>query len=283
MIKRLLLCLLLFAAFLSACQGVGDYTVGVLGAPVEARQRLTVFAAASLTEAFTAIGAQFEAAHPNVQVVFNYAGSQQLAYQLAQGAPADVYASGNQRQMQAVVQSGRASAREVRIFAHNRLVVVFPADNPAGIRELEDLTKPGLKLGLATEAAPVGYYSLQFLDNASQPAALGTRYKQNVLGNVVSYEENVRAVLGKVLLGEVDGGIVFASDISPANAAQLGRLDIPDGLNVLASYYIVPVGDSDQPEIAAAFLAFVLSPQGQTILVQHGFMPRAAGLMEAAQ
>ncbi len=282
MVKRLLACLLLFVGLLSACQGVGDYSSGLLGATSERRERLIVFAAASLTEAFTAIGAQFEAAHPDVQVVFNYAGSQQLAYQLAQGAPADIYASANQQQMQAVFHSGRVSARDIRVFAHNRLVVIYPADNPAGIRELEDLTKPGLKLGLATDAAPVGYYSLQFLDKASQPAGFGPSYKEHVLGNVVSYEENVRAVLGKVLLGEVDGGIVFASDVSPTNAAQLGRLEIPEALNALASYYIAPVGDSDRPDIAAAFLAFVHSPQGQGILAQYGFLPYNSGLMEAA-
>ena len=272
---------LFFCLCLSSCQGVGFLHTreGINDQP----KRLTVFAAASLSEAFSTISEYFELRNPGVEVILNYAGSQQLAHQLAQGAPADVFASANQRQIGAVVDAGRIDPGSVRVFAHNRLILIYPQGNPANIHELEDLTKPGLKLGLAAEAVPVGYYSLQFLEDASQDAVLGKLYKQNVLNNVVTYEENVRAVLSKVILGEVDGGIVYSSDLSMANRNQLGYLEIPLTYNTLASYYIAPVEDSDQREFAQTFIDFVISSEGQRILRDFGFISMDAGLMNAAQ
>ena len=235
-----------------------------------------------MSEAFADLGARFESQHPDVQVVFNYAGSQQLAHQLAQGAPADVFASANLRQMEAAIQSGRVNSEGVRSFAHNRLVVIYPGDNPGGIQTLADLSRPGLKLGLAAETVPVGDYALQFLQNASQVAALGDGFREGVLDNVVSYEVSVRAVLSKVLLGEVDGGIVYASDITPEDDPRLGHLEIPAALNINASYYLAPVVDSPHLETASAFVDFVVSHEGQSILTEYGLMPVDMGLMEAS-
>lgn len=233
---------------------------------------LTVFAAASLNEVFMDLGQAFEAANPGVEVVMNFAGSQQLAQQLAQGAPADVYASANLNQVQALVEAGLVDEDAPKVFANNRLIVVVPADNPGGIATLQDLAKPGLKLVLAAPEVPAGAYAQEFLKKAAQDPAFGADFEENVLKNVVSYEENVRAVLSKVLLGEADAGITYTSDLTPATVNQLAALEIPDEINSLALYYITPVSESSQPALAERFISFVLSPEGQQILSQYGFL-----------
>lgn len=231
---------------------------------------LTVFAAASLTESFGELGQMFEAQHPGVTVVFNFAGSQQLAQQLAQDAPADVFASANNRQMQAAVDAGRIAADSPQTFVRNRLVVVTPADNPAGLASYADLATPGLKLVLAAPEVPVGQYSLESLELAGQDPSYGPDFVANVTGNVVSYEENVRAVLSKVSLGEADAGIVYATDAASAGDS-VRTLPIPDALNVIAVYPLAPVANSAQAELAEAFVALVLSPEGQAVLARYGF------------
>ena len=234
---------------------------------------LTVFAAASLTESFTELGQRFEADHPGVKVVFNLAGSQALSAQLGEGAPADVFASANTKEMTNAITAGRVADGSQKIFARNKLVVIYPMDNPAGLARLQDLAKPGLKLVLAAAEVPVGKYSVEFLDKAAQDAALGATFKDDVLKNVVSYEDNVKSVLTKVVLGEADAGIVYLTDISQANADKVGRLDIPDALNAVATYPIAAVSDAAQPDLAQAFVELVLSEQGQAILAKYGFLP----------
>ena len=234
---------------------------------------LTVFAAASLTEAFTELGQQFEASHPGVKVVLNLANSQALSAQLGEGAPAGVFASANTKEMTNAIAAGRVAGGSHKTFAHNMLVAVYPTDNPAGLAKLQDLAKSGLKLVLAAAQVPVGKYSLEFLDKASQDAAFGTTFKDDVLKNVVSYEDNVKSVLTKVVLGEADAGIVYLTDISLDNADKVGRLDIPDALNAVATYPIAVVSDAQQPELAKAFVDLVLSAQGQAIMAKYGFLP----------
>ena len=236
-------------------------------------RNLTVFAAASLSEAFTDIGEAFKAAHPGIEVTYNFTGSQQLAQQLAHGAPADVFASANQLQMDAVVEAGRVDAGSPQIFAHNRLVVIYPKENPAGLASLRDLAKPGLKLVLAAKEVPVGGYSIQFLEKASQSPDFGADFMDLALSNVVSYEENVRAVYNKVALDEADAGIVYATDIPKDNPDAVGKVDIPDELNVVAEYPVAPVSDSSNLELAGEFVAYLLSPEGQKVLAEYGFSP----------
>jgi molybdate transport system substrate-binding protein len=234
---------------------------------------LYIFAAASLTEPFSELILAFEQSHPDVQVVSNFAGSQQLVQQIAQGAPADVFASANLTQMEAAIQSGRVKAGDERIFVNNRLVVITPADNPGNITSLQDLTKPGLSLILAAEAVPLGKYSLIFLEQASQDPGFGAGYQGAVIENVVSYEENVKAVLSKIILGEADAGIVYTSDVYPVEADRLMILDIPDPLNVQAAYYLAPINDSRASDLAQAFITSVLAPAGQDTLSRYGFLP----------
>jgi len=243
--------------------------------PPTERITLTVFAAASLADAFTAIGQNFSAANPGVEVTFNFGGSQQLAQQLAQGAPADLFASANIRQMAVVIESGRVVSGTVQIFVHNRLVVVTPVDNPAAVATLADLTKADLKIVLAAKEVPVGQYSLDFLEKAEADGSLGAGYRDAVLANVVSYEENVRTVLAKVTLGEADAGIVYHSDVTPVAAAQVQRIAIPDNLNTIADYPIAPLADSPHTALAQRFTDYLLSPEGQQILIEAGFMPLA--------
>lgn len=234
---------------------------------------LTVFAAASLSEAFQALAADFEAAHPGTSVAFNFGGSQQLAQQLAQGAPADLFASANALQMQAAVDAGRVDPARLREFARNRLVMIVPAGNPGQLDALPDLARPGLRLVLAAPEVPVGQYALEFLDKASRDPAFDPGYKQAVLANVVSFESSVKSVLAKVALDEADAGIVYTSDLSGENARRVAQISIPDALNVIAVYPLAPLVDASQAGLAQAFRDYVLSAAGQQTLARFGFLP----------
>ena len=161
--------------------------------PEEGSREVIVFAAASLAEAFAQITYQFEQAHPDASVVLNLAGSQQLAHQLSQGAPADVFASANQEQMEAAIQTDRLRPGSQQVFAHNRLAVILPADNPADLRKLSDLARPGLQIVLAAPEVPAGRYAALLLDSAGADPGYGPVFRNGVLANVASYEENVRA------------------------------------------------------------------------------------------
>ena len=257
--------LLLVPVWLCGC---GFHLGNTSSKPVE----LYVYAAASLTEAFGEIGPAYESAHPGVALVFNFAGSQQLAQQIDQGAAADVFASANQLQMNVLVRDGKVKQDSVRTFAHNRLVVIYPIDNPAGLTSLQDLAKPGLRLVLAAKEVPVGQYTLEFLGQAAQDARFGVAYKQALLANVMSFENNVKAVFTKVALGEADAGIVYSSDVVGAQVNEVREMQIPDDLNVIAVYPAAPVVDSHNPELATAFIDFILASQAQAILAKYGFV-----------
>ncbi len=232
---------------------------------------LNVFAAASLTQAFTQIGANYTQAHPNVHFSFNFGGSNTLATDIIQGQPADVFASANQTQMENVIKAGDIAPGSDKVFAHNRLVVITPKDNPGKINRLQDLAKPGLKIILAAKEVPVGGYALTFLDKASADPSFGSDFKAKVLANVVSYEQDVKVVFSKVQLGEGDAGIVYTSDVS-TNASEVNEITIPDNLNVIADYPIAPVKGSANAGTANDFIAYVLSSDGQAVLTKYGFI-----------
>jgi molybdate transport system substrate-binding protein len=234
---------------------------------------LNVFAAASLTNAFAEIAENLKADNPDLTITYNLGASNQLAEQINQGAPADVFASANRRQMEVAIEGGRVISGTERTFVRNRLVVVYPKDNPAGIASLQDLAKEGVQVVFAAQAVPVGQYSLDFLGKASATPEFGATFSETVVANVVSYEENVRAVLAKVALGEADAGIVYTSDVTGEQAAQVGTLDIPDELNVIAAYPIAALDDSPNKAAAEAFVAYILSPAAQTVLAKYGFIP----------
>ena len=250
---------------LSACTGLGTNPVPV------GRGALTVFAAASLAEPFTEIADAFESQHPDVDVALNFAGSQQLVQQIVQGASADVFASANRAQMDVVVQEGRIAAAEVQDFAHNRLVVIIPTDNPGHLEDLRDLARPDLKVVVAAPEVPAGAYALAFLDLAVASADLSPEYRVGVLSNVVSHEENVRAVLSKVALAEADAGIVYASDA--AGEPRVRMIEIPQSMNPEIMYPIAVLLDAPEAGLALTFVEFVRSTSGAAILLRHGFTP----------
>jgi len=251
-------------ASITAPQTEGDARTGTT--------TLNVFAAASLTKAFSEIGENFAAANPGVEIVFNFAGSNQLATQIGQGAPADVFASANGTQMNVAIETGRIITDTQRTFVRNRLVVIAPSDNPAGLTSLQELATPGIKIVFAAKEVPIGQYSLDFLDKAAADGSLGADYKEAVVANVVSYEENVRAVLAKVTLGEADAGIVYTSDVAANEEGEVTQIEIPDTLNTIAGYPIASLSDSPNLELAQQFVDYVLAAEGQQVLVNYGFV-----------
>ena len=258
--------LILILGLSSACASNAPRPASSLrGAPVLSSQRktLTVFAAASLTEAFSEMATAFEAANPGVDVALNFAGSNTLRAQIEQGAMADVFASANTKEMEKLTEIGLVNVDEKVDFLSNNLVIITSKNNPAMLTTFEELARPGLKLVLAAEDVPAGGYARQVLDN------VGPDFKTQVLANVVSNESTVKQVVAKVQLGEADAGIVYASDA--VATPELHVIEIPIEWNVLAKYPIAPLVAAPHPELADAFVAFVLSQKGQVILQKWGF------------
>jgi molybdate transport system substrate-binding protein len=231
---------------------------------------LTVFAAASLSDVFSEIGSQLEAEEPGLAVEFNFAASGRLLLQLEQGARADLFASAAPEEIDEAIAASLVDAGRARLFARNRLVVIVPLDNPGDVHTLADLGRPGLRLDLAHESAPVGRYALEMLDLMSQDPAYGPEFQARALANVISYEENVRAVVAKVALGEVDAGIVYASDIAGA-ADTLVALEVPADFTPEITYWVAPLADAHEPDLAARFIELLLSETGAEALTRHGF------------
>ena len=271
--KQGLLLLILIGAGISAwsepSHESGTASTGLSG-------QVVVYTAASLTQAFTDLGNDFTRRHPGTKVLFNFAGSQQLAQQLALGAQADVFASADAKQMQAAQKAGRIAAGAEHLFAHNRLIAIVSLRPSVPVSTLADLARPGLKIVIAAQAVPVGSYTRIFLDKAAQDPSYGPAYREGVLKNTVSLEENVRAVLTKVVLGDADAGIVYSSDLTAGSASKVRSIAIPDALNTIADYPIAPVSNSRNPAAAKAFIDLVLSPEGQRVLASYGFVPVTA-------
>ncbi|MCA9905363.1 MAG: molybdate ABC transporter substrate-binding protein [Anaerolineae bacterium] len=240
-------------------------------AQAQSQGELTVFAAASLTDAYAALADAFEAANPGVHIVYNFGGSSTLATQLVQGAPADVFASANNPQMTVAIEGGRI-AGSPRTFAKNRLILIVPVSNPADIHSLRDLATPGISLILAAPDVPVRVYTDTMLERMANDPAYGSAYRDAVLANLVSEEPNVRQVSAKVALGEADAGVVYMSDVTPDIMEDVIALPIPDVFNTIATYPIALTNDTQQPELAQRFVDFVIADAGQDILVEWGFI-----------
>ena len=265
---RLFLLFLSFCILLAACGG--STTTSSTPTSTPSPVTLNVFAAASLTESFNEIGTAYHQQNPNVTVKFNFNGSQILEQQIANGAPADVFASADQANMQKASDAGLVNTPQV--FVKNRLVVIVPTSNPGNINSLKDLAKKGVKIDLEATAVPAGKYSRQALANLSQSPDYGSSFANAVLANVVSEEQNVKAVVQKVQLGEADAGFVYVTDVTSAVADKVKIIDIPDPYNVIAQYPIAVVKSSSHPSDAQSFKDFVLSPNGQAILKKYNFI-----------
>jgi molybdenum ABC transporter, periplasmic molybdate-binding protein len=226
---------------------------------------VTVFAAASLRDVFGTLGTTFEREHPGSKVQFNFAGSQELRAQIENGAPADVFASGDAKHMDAARKAGLVDAP--KRFATNAPVIVVPADNPGKVRSLEDLASVK-RLVIGTPEVPIGAYTFQILDRAK--SRYGSDFPSRVQARVVSRELNVRQVLTKVTLGEADAGIVYRTDARSAGD-KVRMVEIPAELNVLAEYPIATVTRAPQPALARDWVALVTGPAGQATLKAAGF------------
>ena len=249
---RLAAVLAVAALALAACGGEDSGGGSGGQSPTE----IKVFAAASLTAAFTELGQQYGSANGGTKVTLNFAGSQALATQIQQGAPADVFASADIPNMDKV----KDLVGTPQNFASNLLQVVVEKGNPKGVKGLEDLANPDLKVVLAAPDVPAGKYAQQALEKAG------------VTVKPVSEEDNVKAVVTKVSLGEADAGIVYVTDVT-AGGDKVEGVDIPEELNVVATYPIATVKASKAQDQAQAFMDLVLSAQGQQVLEQYGFLP----------
>ena len=231
-----------------------------LSAPVSGTQSLSgtvnVFAAASLKEAFTTLGQQFETAHPGTNVVFNFGPSSGLATQITAGAPADVFASASTKNMDQVVKA--AAATSPTNFASNVMEIAVPPNNPANVTQLSDLTKPTVKVALCQEVVPCGVTATKVF----------TKAKLTVVP--VTQEVDVKAVLTKVTLGEVDAGVVYVTDVRAAGAKVKGIV-IPADVNASAKYPIATLTRAPNKATAQAFTDYVLSPDGAGVLAADGF------------
>ncbi|GGS28784.1 molybdate ABC transporter substrate-binding protein [Deinococcus knuensis] len=234
-----------------------------LGAPAHAAN-LTVFAASSLTDAFTEIGRDFDRKTGN-RTTFQFAGSQTLRAQLENGAQADVYASASDAQFTPLVGK-LITARQV--FARNTLTVIVPRGS--SVRSLADLTRPGLRVVIASPGVPVGDYTRQMLAAVDRAGTYGRDYSTRFLKNVVSEEANVRQVALKVSLGEADAAVVYSSDLTPSLKGRVQAVALPGRFNMLASYPVGVTRASRSAPEARAFVAYLLSADGQRTLRKWG-------------
>lgn len=266
---RLFLFFVALCTLLAACGG--STTSGSGSTPTPAPINLNVFAAASLTESFTEMANTYHQQHLNVIIKLNFNGSQILEQQIANGAPADIFASADLTNMQKASNAGLVNASQ--IFVKNRLVVIIPASNPGNINSLKDLARKGIKIDIEAKTVPAGNYTRQMLANMSKSADYGSGFGNAVLANVVSEETNVKAVVQKVQLGEADAGFVYRSDVTAAVANKLKFITIPATYNVTAQYPIAVVKSSTHTSDAQAFVDFVRSTAGQDILQKYHFIP----------
>jgi molybdate transport system substrate-binding protein len=271
---------LAMALVLAACTGGGAAAPPTASSPasegagtanpdkVDAGE-LTVFGAASLTEALTAVKAAYQAAHPGTSLVISTDSSAALATQIEQGAPADVFLSADTENARRLVDGGFARGQPVS-FAANELAIVVPAGNPAGLASPADLARPGLKVIAAGVEVPITGYATQLVANLAALPGYPADFEAAYAANVVSREDNVKAVLAKIALGEGDAGIVYRTDAE--SSPRVDTIAIPAGANVRASYAGVVVGSSPRPGAAQAFLDWLTGPAGQAILASFGFV-----------
>lgn len=232
---------------------------------------LVIFAAASLRDVFTVMGADFERTHPGVELTFNFAGTQALRTQLEHGASVDVFASADQRHMDELVRASRVTNPVV--FARNEPVLVVSSESVGTVRSFAELPSAA-RIVIGSPEVPIGRYSLQLLDRAQ--ARLGVDFRARVEANVVSRELNVRQVFNKVSLGEAQAGIVYRSDALSA-PGRVTVVPIPPEINLIADYPIAVVTGAAHPQLARAWVDFVLSAEGQRALTSGGFAAAASG------
>lgn len=266
MLRPLLATLTAVAAVTALLAGCGASTSSDAEAPAHSDSasttaptlagEITVFAAASLTESFTTLGKQFEAAHPDARITFSFGPSSSLATQIIEGAPADVFASASDKNMDAVVAARAAETPSA--FATNVLEIAVPPGNPANVTTLADLARADVKVAVCQPAVPCGAVAAKVFASAGLTVT------------PVTLEADVKATLTKVELGEVDAGVVYVTDVLAAGDKVTG-IEIPAGVNSATSYPIATLSASKNPDLAKAFVDSVLSADGASVLSAAGF------------
>ncbi len=238
--------------------------------PSAAAVDLTVYGAASLKGALAAAKTAYEAANPGVTLTISTDASSALETQIEQGAPADVFLSADTKNPQTLVDKGLAAAPPVT-FATNKLTVIVPTGNPAGIRTPADLAKSGVKIIAAGDAVPITKYANQLVANLAKEPGYPANFDAAYHANIVSKEDNVKAVVAKLELGEGDAAIVYVTDAKAST--KVATVDVPESANVIATYDGVTIKASPNPAAAQAFLTWFAGPGGQAILSGFGFLP----------
>jgi molybdate transport system substrate-binding protein len=272
---------LLVAVLVAACSSSGGATpsASVAAPSAEANSApsvkpvaITIFGAASLKCALDDAKAAYEAANPGSTITVSTDSSSALEMQIEQGAPADVFLSADTTNPRKLVDGGFASGDPIN-FAGNKLTIIVPKGNPGGITSPADLAKPGLKVIAAGDEVPITKYATQLVKNlagvAGYPADFATKYA----ANIATKEDNVKAVVSKIELGEGDAGMVYVTDAAASD--KIDTVDVPAEANVPATYAGVVVKASQNQDAAQAFLDWLASPAGQAILAKFGFLPPA--------
>ena len=263
---------ILLGVVFAACSGPGAPPAATTAGSAAAGTELTIFAAASLKGALEKAKAAYEAAIPGTTITISTDSSSALETQIEQGAPADLFLSADTTNPQKLVDAGLAEGDPVT-FAGNKLTVIVPTGNPAGITTPADLAKAGVKVIAAGDEVPITKYATQLVDNLAKESGYPADFAAAYAANVASKEDNVKAVIAKVELGEGDAGIVYVTDAKASD--KVTTIDIPDTADVPATYDGVVVKAARDPAAAKAFLDWFAGPDGQAILSGLGFLPPA--------
>lgn len=265
---RLILVVMMTLLIASSC-GVGNNASKEAASDDNSKEvTLSVMAAASLTEAFKEIGKAYESENLNVKLEFNFAGSQALATQIEEGGQGDIFASANLKYMDKLTQEGFVESSN--IFAKNKLVVAVNKE-VSNIEGLGDLTKSGTMIAIADKSVPVGNYTQTVLEKIQSSGEFGDDFKEKISANVVSQELNVKDVVKKVEIDEVDAGFVYATDITPENRDAINIIDIKDDWNVIAEYPIGVLKTSKNMEESQKFVDYLKSDEAKEIFSEYGF------------
>jgi molybdate transport system substrate-binding protein len=233
---------------------------------------LTILAASSLTDAFGELGTIFEEQNEGVEVKQSFGASSDLLAQIQQGAPADVFASAAEEEMDTAVKDGLVSGSP-EVFVKNREVIMVPKDNPANINSLEDMSRPDIKLVLAQKDVPAADYAVEILGKANKEYR--PDFEQDVLSNVVSREADVRASVNRVVVGDADATFGYASDYTPDIRDRVKVIAIPPGLNIIATYPVAALKGAKDPDLAHKWVDLVTGKEGQRVLQKWNFEPAA--------
>lgn len=242
------------------------------GCSKEEKTTLTILAAASLTEVFTELEKSFEAANPDINLEFSFAGTGTLISQVKEGINADVFVSANESSIDEIIQSGFIKEGTEKVFAHNEPVIMVSKNASYKIEDLEDVLQEGVKIVTAEPSQPIGKYTEEIVKKIEEIKLFEKPFAESFYANVVSKESSVKGVAVKVEMGEADVGIVYSTDFTSMNQAYVYSVEIPKSCNLIATYEIAPLSNSKQQEKANQFVDYIIGAKGQQYLTKYGFL-----------